>query len=334
MILAGIDIGTNAIRLLIAETNDVTHRELHSDRIITRLGQGLDKSSVLSTDSQERSLAALEHCSESIARYPVTHVAAVGTSALRNARNTAEFIVAARRRTGLDLRVISGQEESRLTLMAVRRALSQGKRPEQDPLASALVIDIGGGSTELMMTQGGDLVAEASLDLGAVYLTERFLHGDPPTEEELGGLRRAVRHALTLWELGLRNDAGIRPASRTVLAGTGGTAATLAAMDQGMSLYDPERINGYTLGRSALEGMLRNLSTATLSDRRSVPGLEPGREDIIVAGAAIAQEIMERWGKSEMLVSDWGLREGIVFDLYEKHRRDRHRTVHDVQNAS
>jgi exopolyphosphatase/guanosine-5'-triphosphate,3'-diphosphate pyrophosphatase len=332
MILAGIDIGTNAVRLLIAETSDITHRELHSARIITRLGQGLDTSGVLSADAQERSLLALERCSASIAGYPVVHVAAVGTSALRKARNTSEFLLAAHRRTGLHIRVISGREESRLTLAAVRRALSQGRWPKQDPLASALVIDIGGGSTELMVTLGGDLVAEDSLDLGAVYLTERFLHSDPPTEEELGLMRRAVRHALDLGEQRLRNDAGIRPASTIFFACTGGTAATLAAMDQGLNRYDPERINGYTIGRRALDGMFRTLSATTLSERRSIVGLERGREDIIVAGAAIAQEIMERWGISSMIVSEWGLREGIVFDLFEKHRRDWHRTVLDMKN--
>jgi exopolyphosphatase/guanosine-5'-triphosphate,3'-diphosphate pyrophosphatase len=196
------------------------------------------------------------------------------------------------------------------------------------------VIDIGGGSTEIMVTRGGDLVAEASLELGAVYLTERLVHGDPPTGEELDRLRRAVGHSLTLWERGLRSETGIQPASTSVLACTGGTAATLAAMDQGLGRYDPERINGYILGRGALEVMLRTLSMKTLADRRSVPGLEPGREDIIVAGAVIAQEIMERCGKSEMIVSEWGLREGIVFDLYEKHRLVRRRAEHDVQNAS
>jgi exopolyphosphatase/guanosine-5'-triphosphate,3'-diphosphate pyrophosphatase len=193
------------------------------------------------------------------------------------------------------------------------------------------VIDIGGGSTELMVTQGGGLVAEDSLDLGAVYLTERFVHCDPPTVAELGRLRRAVRQSLALWERRLKSEAGVQPASTTVLACTGGTAATLAAMDQGLVRYDPERINGYTIRRGALDAMLRNLATAAIAERRGFPGLERGREDIIVAGAAIVQEIMERYGKSEMIVSEWGLREGIVFDLYERHRRDRHVTAHDVQ---
>lgn len=315
MILAGIDIGTNTIRLLVAATSDSSHQELYSGRTITRLGQGLDRTGALAPDAQERTFKALEEFAAIIARHSVERTSAVGTSALRNAANAAEFITGAKQRAGIDITVISGEEEAQLTLRGVRRALSHGSSTGADPLASALVIDIGGGSTEIILTRQGGIASMESLPLGAVYLTERFIHHDPPTEDELDDLRTAVTR-----ELDALHAKNIRPASLNTCAGTAGTVTTLAAMDQKLKEYDPDRINGYVLSRSSLDSMVAMLSVTTLDVRRRIAGLEHGREDIILAGAIIAQEIMKRCGTPEMLVSDWGLREGIVFDLYEKLR--------------
>lgn len=310
MILAGLDIGTNTIRLLVTETSDTIHRELYSGRTITRLGQDLDRTGRIAPDAQERSLKALEEFSRIIGSHSVARVAAFGTSALRNASNAAEFIAVVRERTGIEVSVISGDDEARLTLLGVRRALSQGERAEEDPFASALVIDIGGGSTELIETVNGSVETMKSLPLGAVYLTERFIKNDPPLRKEMDDLRKTVNNEL---------DANI-PSSLKTLVGTAGTITTLAAMDQGLAGYDPARINGYILPRSSLDKLVNMLSVSTLDARRRVAGLEAGREDIILAGAVIVQEIMDRCGARQMLVSDWGLREGIVFDLYEKNR--------------
>jgi exopolyphosphatase/guanosine-5'-triphosphate,3'-diphosphate pyrophosphatase len=318
MILAGIDIGTNTIRLLVTKTSDTSHQELYSGRTITRLGQGLDRTGALAPEAQERTLKALEEFALIIINHSVDRTAAVGTSALRNAANAAEFIAGAKQRAGIGITVISGEEEAQLTLTGVRRALSRGNNAGADPLASALVIDIGGGSTELIVTRQGGIASMESLPLGAVYLTERFVHHDPPSRDELANLRKAVTR-----ELDALHAKHIRPASLTTCAGTAGTITTLATMDQELTEYDPDRINGYVLSRASLDGMVAMLSITTLDDRRKITGLEHGREDIILAGAIIAQEIMDRSGMREMLVSDWGLREGIVFDLYEKSRSDK-----------
>jgi exopolyphosphatase/guanosine-5'-triphosphate,3'-diphosphate pyrophosphatase len=308
MILAGIDIGTNTIRLLVSDTSDTAHRELHSGRIITRLGQNLDRTGVLAREAQERSLAALSRFAGVISRFPVVASRAVGTSALRNASNAEEFINAAKEKTGLDIRVINGEEEARLTLLGVMRAVRQaGER-------STVVIDIGGGSTEVIWSGPLAGIREASLPLGAVYLTERLIHHDPPTAEEVDAVRRAVSEELRR----PGGTAGPAPAPATALIGTAGTITTLAAMDLKMTEYDPGRINGHVLTREALDRMIDRLIGSTLEARRNMPGLEKGREDIILAGAIVAQEIMEQWGAERMIVSDWGLREGIVFDLYEK----------------
>lgn len=311
MILGGIDIGTNTLRLLIAEIGPVLYREIGSDRRITRLGQDLDRTGVLSRDARERSIKALADFSARIKKHAVRQVDTVGTSALRKASNSREFITEVQLRTGLDIRIIPGEEEARLTLLGVSRALRNTSTGES-PLSSALVIDIGGGSTELIITRPGEDPVVVSLPLGAVYLTERFIHHDPPSGEELQRLRRSVREELEQQRI------LFRPGLVSIFVGTAGTITTLAAMDQKLAVYDPNLINRSMLTRSTIEGMVRMLSESTLKERRDIPGLEHGREDIILAGAIVTQEIMERFGFTTIVVSDWGLREGILFDLYEK----------------
>lgn len=318
MILAGIDIGTNTIRLLVADVDDHGHRELYSGRIITRLGQDLDRSGMISEVAQERSIRALEEFSSVIRDVPGCCTAAIGTSALRNAGNAVSFLKTAKERAGFDIRIIGGEEEARLTLQGVRRVLSRGKKPERDPLKSALVVDVGGGSTELIITRQGVPDSIASLPLGAVYLTEHHLHQDPPAKEELTALYHEIMLNLDAWEIDIRRMKLTLPAQVPVLAGTAGTVTTLASMDQGLAVYDPGRINGHVLQRPSLDSMIERLSRTSLEERKKIPGLEAGREDIILAGALIVSEVIRRSEKKELIVSDWGLREGMLFDLYER----------------
>jgi exopolyphosphatase/guanosine-5'-triphosphate,3'-diphosphate pyrophosphatase len=317
MILAGIDIGTNTARLLIADVGAGSFREIESGRIVTRLGQDLDRTGTLAATAQERTLQALEEFSRRIAGRGIA-VSVVGTSALRIAGNTAEFIGAVKARTGLDVRVVSGESEAQLTLLGVRQALSQGTVGHTDPLFSSVVVDIGGGSTELIATSAGTVERSQSLPLGAVYLTERFIKCNPPSAAELDDLRSTVRNHLDAWAADLLRDRQIHVDGLDVFAGTAGTITTLAAMDQRLDHYDPARINGYVIKRSSLYHLVKVLSLSTLEERRSFPGLEVGREDIILAGAIICCEIMRLCGNRDLLVSDWGLREGIVLDLYER----------------
>lgn len=316
MILAGIDIGTNTLRLLIAEIGPALYHEIDSDRRITRLGQDLDRTGVLSRDARERSTKALAEFNARIKKHAACQIDAVGTSALRKASNSQEFITEVKQRTGLDIRVIPGEDEARLTLLGVSRALRNASSGEKSPLSSAFVIDIGGGSTEVIITHPGGESIATSLPLGAVYLTERFILHDPPSGEELKWLRRSVRGVLK------QQGDLLRPGPACVFVGTAGTITTLAAMDRKLAVYDPDQINRSMLTLNTIEGMVRMLSESTLKERRDLPGLERGREDIILAGAIVTQEIMERFGFTTILVSDWGLREGIVFDLYEKHKQE------------
>lgn len=316
MILAGIDIGTNATRLLIAEISTTAYRTLYAARSTTRLGQDLERTGLLSPDARERTLGVLEQFARIIGRHAVDEAAVVGTSSLRRAANASQFVEDVRKRTGLGLTVISGNEEARLTLVGVQRALSQGAT---DPLAHAVVADIGGGSTELIVTRDGAVCSDTSLDLGAVYLTERFLSHDPPSPDEVQAVRNAVEEGLKAWERGQAGPAGCDLRRISVCAGTAGTITTLAAMAQRLREYDPDLINGYALSRDAVAGLIDRLTAATVAERAQMAGLEPGRADIILAGAIIAQEIMMLCGNASMLVSDWGLREGLVFDLFQRH---------------
>ncbi len=310
MILAGIDIGTNSFRLLIVEAGAGTFREIHSERAVPRLGQRLVRGGALSREAWDRSLVALRTFAEAIRVHGVQAVSAVGTSALRDAADARAFTDRVRQETGISIVVVSGQEEARLTARGVLYALSASGRAVPDPDAASLLIDIGGGSAELIALRTGDVPETASLPLGAVGLTERFLHSDPVTGEELARLQRTIREELT------RSPVPITPA--TALIGTAGAITTLAAMDQRMAVYDPSAITGSVLQRTAIDRMVEDLRMRTVQERRSLPGLETGREDIILAGAVVVQEIMALADVPSLVVSDGGVREGIVLDLAER----------------
>lgn len=311
MILAGIDIGTNTLRLLIAETGPGLFHEIHVDRTITRLGQDLDRTGRLSPEADERSLAALLDFTEQIRNHGAIYTAAIGTSALRKASNSRDFINEVKKRSGLAIKIVSGEEEARLTLLGVALALKEFQGLNRNASCPALVIDIGGGSTEVIFFRSGSEPIVMSLPLGAVYLTERFIRHDPPASSEIEEARHAIR--IELDKLG-----AVKQNTESIFVGTAGTITTLAAIDQGLTLYDPVKINGYTLKRAAIDRIIHTLMKTTLEGRRRIRGLDPGREDIILAGAVVAQEFMERFGHDFMLVSDRGLLEGIVLDLYEK----------------
>ncbi len=312
MILAGIDIGTNSLRLLIAETSRGSFQEIHSDRRITRLGQNLYRTGSLTAEARTCTLEALCDFSRSIRQHGAQFTSAIGTSALRNASNSREFIQEAKQKAELDIRVITGAEEARLTLLGVAYSLKGMRGKISSPLAASLVVDIGGGSTEIIISRPGDEPVIDSLSLGAVYLTERFITSDPPSRDDAALLRSAVRE-----ELDNRMPV-IQPVPSSLFVGTAGTITTLAAIDQGLTVYDPQKINRFVLAREVIDDIVEKLSRLTLSERRAIRGLEPGREDIIFAGAVVAQEIMARFGYTSILVSDWGLREGIILDLFKQ----------------
>jgi len=312
MILAGIDIGTNSLRLLVAEVGPDSFQEIVADRRTTRLGRGLDSTGMISPESAERSWNALVDFAEAIRRHNAHAFAAIGTSALRNASNSREFIRIAKIKTNIDIQVISGVDEARLALLGVSLELTRSGSLTNEALKRAVVLDIGGGSTEVIKTSPGEDPVITSLPLGAVYLADRFIKHDPPTTAEIVQLRKTVSDTLDA------HARTIRPYPGSIVVGTAGTINTLASIDRGLLPGDLGRQPRALLTRESIDNIVERLGSLTLEARRGIRGLEHGREDIILPGAIVIQELLQRLESPSMLVSHGGIKEGILLDLYDK----------------
>jgi exopolyphosphatase/guanosine-5'-triphosphate,3'-diphosphate pyrophosphatase len=308
MRVAVIDVGTNTVRLLVAEPVGMAgYRPLFAGQEITRLGRGLLPSRELQPDPIRHTIRVLRRFREEAEARGAICTLAVGTSALREATNRTAFLASARDEAGIEISVISGEEEARLTLLGVRAGL---------PRASArlVMMDIGGGSTEFVHAEGADILAVVSTGLGVVKLTEAYLRADPPTETELASARETI--ALRLARVRAEELRDIAP--HDTLVGTAGTVTSLAAIDLRLFPYDPDRVTGHELTRDRVAALLRELTLLPLADRRQIRGLEPARADVIVAGCLICLAAMDVLGFSRLTVSDGGLREGILLDLIRR----------------
>ena len=300
MLLAGVDIGTLTCRLLIADVSmDGTLTEVESDRRILRLGEGVDQHRRLTPAAIERVVKTLSEWQSRISAYPITSTIAVATSAVREARNREEFIGWVKREAGIDIEVLSGEEEARRTLVGIRFGLPHDVR-------QFLGVDIGGGSTEFILAQDTDLLGVDSLALGVVRLTERFFMTDPPGDEAIKTAERYIRNELERARVGMGNVTDF------TLVGTAGTITTLAAMAQALPTYDPARIHNYWLGLPTIRELEEELRSRPEIERGRLVGLERGREGVILAGTVILRTVMETLGFEHCLVSDYGLREGIL----------------------
>jgi len=301
--LAGIDIGTLTCRLLIAELSpQAPLKELRSERRILRLGEGVDQNKRLSQAAMDRVIQCLREWKAVIETYRVDGCIAVATSAVRDAANRAEFLDRVMREAGFDVEVITGDEEARRTVLGIRSGLPPG-------VTDMLALDIGGGSTEFILDRPGQQPVVRSIDIGVVRLCERLLHHDPPTCEEVGQARewiaRETKSAVT-------EMTGYETAT---FVGTAGTITALAAMAQKLPSYDPVRIHNYRLTLAMVQELEQTLLTRKKADRIGLPGLEKNREEVIAAGAIIIRTVMETLGMESVLVSDLGLREGVLIDL-------------------
>jgi exopolyphosphatase/guanosine-5'-triphosphate,3'-diphosphate pyrophosphatase len=286
-----VDIGTNSTRLLVADVDDGALTELARRTTVTRLGEGLEATGRLSDAATARVSEALAGYREALDELGAERVVAVATSAMRDASNGPEFRDEIERGFGLDARTISGDEEARLTFL--------GATAGRDPDAATLVIDIGGGSTEFVVGHpGGDPEFHVSTRMGSVRHTERHLHGDPPSAAELAALAEDAR---SIVEADVPADVREQVSAGIAVAGT---ATSLAAIDQELDPYDPERVHGYRLGVANCERLLAHLAELTVEQRRDVPGLHPDRAPTIVAGAGILLESMRACGLDEVEVSE------------------------------
>ncbi|MEI8015355.1 MAG: Ppx/GppA phosphatase family protein [Nitrospira sp.] len=303
MRLAGVDIGTLTCRLLIADLPPGGKlREVRSERRILRLGEAVDRTKQLSIASMDRVVQCLMEWRELIDASHVDATAAVATSAVRDAGNRNEFLDRVKREAGFEVELISGEEEARRTMLGIRSGLPIG-------VSDVLALDIGGGSTEFILDCPGQPPIVRSIDIGVVRLCERLLHHDPPTDEELRQAREwvAKETKAAVAEMGNYQTA--------TFVGTAGTITSLAAMAQKLSAYEPARIHNHILQLGTIQELEQTLLSRKKTDRSGLPGLEKGREEVIAAGAIIIRTVMEALGMPSVLVSDLGLREGVLIDM-------------------
>ena len=300
-VVAAIDCGTNSTRLLVSRGGTETLDRLMT---ITRLGEGVDQTGSLAPGAIDRTVDCLRRYREVMDRLGVEAVRITATSAARDAANRDELFDAAEAVVGTRPELLSGLAEGQLSF--------RGATADLDPdLGPFLVVDLGGGSTELCV---GTTVCEAamSLDVGCVRLTEKYLHSDPPEPEEL--------HAcISVTGAHLDDVDREMPAARQArtFVGLAGTISTAAAVEQGLHAYDRDKIHHFALTKAAAEDVFRTLATESRADRAFNPGLEPGRVDVIVGGMAVLVKIMRHFGFESCLVSESDILDGMVLSLLD-----------------
>ncbi|HEV2062688.1 MAG TPA: Ppx/GppA phosphatase family protein [Solirubrobacteraceae bacterium] len=306
MRVAVVDIGTNSTRLLVADVEDgrVT-RELERESRVTRLGQGVDASGTLAPEAMERVFAVLEDYRSAIDAHGADATTAVMTSAVRDASNGAAFAEAVRERFGLDARTLAGDEEAALTFM--------GATSERQGAEEAVVVDIGGGSTEIVAGRAREVSFFASLQVGVVRQTERHVRSDPPTPDELTALATEVEETIAR-----EVPAEVRERVRDAIA-VAGTATSSAAIDLALDPYDPDAVHGHVLTLARLEELLARLAQMPNDERREVVGLHPDRAPTIVAGIAILVEVLRAFGLEEVEVSEHDILRGAALRRAASH---------------
>ncbi len=302
MRVAVVDIGTNSTRLLVADVRDGRLTELERRTTVTRLGEGVDASGRLGEAPQQRVFATLAGYAETIERLGAERRVAAMTSAVRDAANGAGFAEAVRERFGLQARTLSGDEEARLTYLGATAA-----RNPQDA-APRLVVDVGGGSTELVIGARDRVQFHTSTQAGVVRHTERHLGSDPPRPEELEALAADVRGVLDAAVPAVEWDV---PEAAVAVAGT---ATSCAAIDLELDPYDPAKVEGHVLSLERLGDLLSRLAAMPLAERRRVPGLHPDRAPTIVAGVVILTTVLRHFGLDATEVSECDILWGAALD--------------------
>ena len=297
------DVGTNTILCVIAEIRDTGRFRVLDDLAeITKLGEGVDKTRRISPEGEQRSLAVLKRYRGQCDYLGVAEIVAVGTSALRDAENRAEVCARFRDELGFDIRIISGAEEAAYSFLAVQRGLHLSAE-------QILVIDIGGGSTEFIRGTPSGMSSAASIDLGSVRLTERFLPSDPVRPDQVATMNAAIDQ-----ELARLPENGINLGPTPALVGIAGTFTTLVAMERNLARYSHGDLHGSTLTFDALGRQIKRLERQSVAERRRIAGLEPQRADVIFAGACLLERIMNRCHADRIIVSDQGVRYGLLHE--------------------
>lgn len=296
---AAIDVGTNSVLLLVADVEDERIATVVEEgEEIVRLGEGISRHRKLCEEAIIRTIAAVRAFSERASALGAKSLWTTTTSAVRDATNRVLFIDQMQREIGVDIEVLSGEEEAERTFLGVASNEAYCSK-------KLLVMDVGGGSTEVVLGSDGSIELRASLKIGCVRLTEELAHGDPLDERSfermLGRTRRLLTGYLEAKDLGER-----------VLVGTGGTATTLGAMERGRGAYSRLDVDGHVVTKAWVEALLEQLWCMPLAERKRVPGLPPKRADVIVAGMVIFWTAMDLWGFERMTISSRDLRYGTI----------------------
>ncbi|MDN5893259.1 MAG: Ppx/GppA family phosphatase [Nocardioides sp.] len=290
--VAAIDCGTNTIKMMIAELPEVLVREAR----MVRLGQGVDRTGRLADEALDRTFAAIDEFAALIREHDVDKVRFCATSATRDARNSDVFVDGVRARLGIDPEVVPGHEEARLAFDGAVRNL------HDKPEAPVLVIDVGGGSTELIFAETGH-----SMNIGSVRIHERHLHTDPPTAAEVSAAIEAIERTL--------DASPVDPGDAGTVVGVAGTITTVAAGVLGLEEYDRELIDQQRLSAEQVHALVERLLAMTVEQRKALGYMHPGRADVIGAGALILDLILGRTGAGELVVSESDILDGIAWSL-------------------
>lgn len=297
MRVASIDIGTNTILLLIAEVGGEKIKPLFEMETVVRLGEGVQENGILTKEAMSRGIETLSQYLERCQAMKVQKIFAVGTSALREAKNSAEFLRLVKEKLNLSIEVISGEEEARLSFLAVSKDLMEVNEP-------ILVVDVGGGSTEFILGRGNQINQWISLPLGSVRFTEQFLRSDPVQEEGWKTMEKRIR------ELFVKIPHSHEPSS---MVAVGGTATTLASVEQGLEEFIPQKIHHFVLRKEALKNQLFLYQSKMIEERKKIPGLPAARADVILAGGTILYLAMEELNCPSVLISCHGVRYGLLY---------------------
>ena len=292
MKFAAIDIGTNSIRLLIAEYDGEKMHKLVNKLRTPRLGEGIN-AGMINEQAQIRACQVLVEYKELIDEYQAD-CRAVATSAIRDAENKDQFLEKVKKESGIEIDVINGAQEAKLSYLGIANGLKQ-------PPSNLLAVDIGGGSTELVFGTENDVTEYNSINLGAVRLKESW-------KEDLEAMRSAASDKI---------QTVIADANPKMLVGVGGTITTLAAIEQSLEEYQPEKIQNYELHSADIKKMLKRLSELELAERKKVVGLSKDRADIIIPGIIILLEVMNNSQLEKIKVSDFGILEGIIYNKFK-----------------
>lgn len=299
---AAIDIGSQTIRLLIADCDSDTLYPIERDRKIVQLGSCVQQTSRLQPDKIDQSVTCIQNFCERAHEKKTDAILAVATACVRLAENKHDFINRIQQTCGITPEIVDGHREAQMSRAGVMAVM-----PNVD--GSMVIVDIGGGSTELSFMTSGHWENSCSLELGVIEPSERFMHSDPPDTSEL--------HAVQAWIQGRFSPCFSEtrfhpPDTQTAIIATAGTATTLAAMNLELRDYKPARINGHILSRTALTALLQRMTGLPLEQRAELAGLERGRAGVIIPGAMILQHILDYFHCDACTVCDSGLLEGIV----------------------